>query len=169
MFATRLKLSDIKIAVDKLALKIDAPDTILPTYGYPKCDAWPHIKIEDKKFHYIVIERGQEIRRDCTTELDQLLYWIFADVTFSMAVKYELAHREEAKDCRRIMFAHQEKLLGLLNDKWREEATQNHQNILEEYPYDDLAGLRASYFGTLRREGHNEDEIKRLVYEKYPE
>ncbi|HEY4198828.1 MAG TPA: Imm63 family immunity protein, partial [Mucilaginibacter sp.] len=156
-------------AVDKLALKIDALDMFLPTYGYSKDGAWPHIEIEGKILHYVVIERGEELRRDRTTELDQLLYWVFADATFSMAVRYELAHREEPKDCRRIMFAHQEKLLGLLNDKWREKSVLNHQNILEKYPYDDLAGLRASYFGKLRCEGHNEDEIKRLVYEKYPE
>jgi hypothetical protein len=162
-----MKLSDIKIEVDKLAAKIDAPDMFLPTYGYSRDGAWPHIEVKDNLLYYVVIERGKELKRNSTTEINELLYWIFDSATFSMAGKYELAHREEARDFRRIMFAHQEKLLGLLYDTWQEKKIQEHQKILEKHPFDDLAGLRARYFATLRREGYK-DEIEKLAYEKYP-
>jgi len=161
-----ITLKDVKIKVEKLAAKIGAPDNLLPTYGYSKDGAWPHIEVLGNVLYYVVVERGKELRRS-TINFDQLLYWIFVDVTFSMAVKYELAHRVEDKDSRRIIFLQQEKLLGLLNIKWQDKEAQRHHEILKNHPFDDLAGLRASYIAKLRRDGHTEIEIKKLT-EKYP-
>lgn len=48
----------------------------------------------------VVVERGIEWERRKTNDLDKLLYWIFANLTFSMAVEYELAHRVEGQDFR---------------------------------------------------------------------
>ena len=163
-----MKLNDIKLLVDKLAVKIGVKDALLPTYGYSKDGAWPHIEIDGDIFHYIVLERGNELRRDSTLNLDQLLYWIFADVTFSMAMDYELVHREKGKDFRRIMFAHQEELLGLLNDEWQVKKVVEHQKILGKHPFDDLASIRVDYIVSLRSKGLAENEIMQMAYEKYP-
>jgi hypothetical protein len=86
-----------------------------------------------------------------------------------MASDYELKNRIEDKDCRRIMFEKQEELLGILNDTWRQRENEEHKRILKNYPFDDLAGLRATYCGQLRQQGHSENEIDKLAYQKYPE
>lgn len=165
-----ITLDDIKKKVEELAFKINAPSDLLPTYGYSKDFAYPHIEIDNVGFlHYVIVERGQELERKTTDKLEDLLYWIFTSVTFSMASDFELKNRIEDKDCRRIMFEKQEELLGQLNTNWRLKENNEHQNILKRHPFDDLAGLRATYCGQLRKQGLAETEIDKLAYAKYPE
>ena len=165
-----ITLDDIKKKVEELAVKINAPTDLLPTYGYTKDFAYPHIEVD--KFgllHYVIVERGQELERRTTEKLDNLLYWIFTNVTFSMACDYELKNRIEDKDCRRIIFDKQEELLGLLSNNWKQKEKAEHQSILKNHPFDDLASLRATYCGQLRQQGLSETEINKLACEKYPE
>lgn len=165
----KYSLDDIKKIADELALKIKAPTNLLPSYGQQTWDAHPYIEVDNLGFmYYIISERGQEYERKMTDKIDDLLYWIFANVTFSMASDYELKNRIEDKDCRRIMFDKQEELLGQLNHNWRQKENAEHQSILKNHPFDDLAGLRATYFGQLRQQGLSATEISKLAYEKYP-
>ncbi|HEY1406591.1 MAG TPA: Imm63 family immunity protein [Spirochaetota bacterium] len=163
-----MSLKDIEIEVNKLAKVIRAPGDELPTYGYSRDFAYPHIEVDDHGYHYVVIERGQERERKTTQDVDELLYWIFDSVTFSMALKYELRHRIRKKDSRRMHFEKQEELLGKLHPEWEEKAKEEHLSILKEHPFDDLAGVRATYCGKLRKKGLSESEIDRIACEKYP-
>jgi len=166
----KYSLDDIKKIVVELALKIHAPTNLLPSYGQQTWDAHPYIEVDNLGFmFYIISERGQEYERKITEIIDDLLYWIFANVTFSMASDFELKNRIEDRDCRRIMFDKQEELLGLLSDNWRQKENAEHKSILKNHPFDDLAGIRATYFGQLRQQGLSETEISKLAYEKYPE
>jgi hypothetical protein len=88
---------------------------------------------------YVTSERGVETRKK-TNNRNELLYWIFESVTFSMACHYELKNRAEDKDCRRIMFAKQEELLGMLSESWQQKTMQIHRQILEEHPFNDSTG-----------------------------
>ena len=167
---TTYSLNDIKKKVDELALKINAPKNLLPTYGHIIGDATPCIEIDRNGcMFYVISERGQEYERRKTDKIDDLLFWIFASVTFSMSCDYELRNRIEDRDCRRIMFDRQVELLGQLNETWGEREQAEHQNILKSFPFDDLAGLRATFCGQLRQQGYSEVEIEKLSYEKYPQ
>jgi len=166
---TKYSLADIKKKVNELALKINAPKNLLPTYNQIIGDATPCIEVDNNGYmYYVISERGEEYERKRTDKIDDLLYWIFASVTFSMSCKYELNNRIENKDCRRIMFAKQEELLGQLNETWREMERTKHQHILNSSTFDDLAGLRATFWGQLRKIGYSEIECKKLAYAKYP-
>ena len=166
---TKYSLDDIKNKVDKLAIKINSPTNLLPSYGQQTWDALPYIELDSMGFmFYIISEHGQEYERKMTDNIDDLLYWIFANVTFSMASEYDLKNRIEDKDCRRIMFDKQEELLRQLNENWRQKENAEHQSILKRHPFDDLAGLRATYCGQLRKQGLTETEIDKLAYAKYP-
>jgi hypothetical protein len=159
-----MTLIEIENTVKQLAEKINAPIMSLPGNG------GPYIEIDNLGlFNIVVSERGKEIKRKTTSDLNELLYWVFTYVTFEMACNYELKNRIEEKDCRRIMFAKQEELLGLLNKEWEEKEKKEHQSILNNNPFDDLAGLRATYCGELRAKGLSESEIDKKAYEKYPE
>ena len=166
----KYSLDDIKNEVDKLANKINASTDLLPTYSYSRDLAYPHIEVDSSGLlYYVIVERGEELERRITNKLDDLLFWIFSSVTFSMASAYELKNRIEDKDCRRIMFDKQEELLGILSENWKQKENAEHQRILKNHPFDDLAGIRANYCGQLRKQGISETEIKKLAYEKYPE
>ncbi len=66
------------------------------------------------------------------------------------------------------MFEKQEELLGMLSDTWRQKENEKYKQILEKHPFDDLANLRARYWGMLREKGYSETEIHKLAYENYP-
>ena len=163
-------LADIRNIVNELAKKINAPNYLLPTFSFSIGDATPNIEVDNLGlYHYVISERGNEYERKITSDLNDLLYWIFSVVTFSMACDYELKNRIEDKDSRRIIFAKQVELLGLLRKDWEEKERKEHESILLNSPFDDLAGLRATYYGELRAKGLSESEINKLAYEKYPE
>lgn len=134
----RYTLDDIKEFVDYLAVKIQATFDSLPTYGQTIDGAHPHLEVDKLgKLHYIIVERGKELQRKTTENIDDLLYWIFADVTFGIACEFELNHRIETQDFRRIMFKKQEELLGILNELWKVKKEEEHKKILKLHPFDD--------------------------------
>lgn len=73
----------------------------------------------------------------------RILYELFKMITSHIAMEYELEHRLEDKDCRRMIFAKQVELLSLLEEDWAEKAKKEHEKILKEHPFDDMAGLLA--------------------------
>jgi hypothetical protein len=163
-------LKEIQNLANNLARRISAPTHFLPTFSTPNGDATPNIEIDNSGlYNYVISERGNEYSRKITSDLDELMYWIFSDVTFSMACDYELHNRIEDMDSRRIMFAKQEELLRLLKKDWEERERIEHESILIRKPFDDLARLRAKYCRELGAKGLSESEIDKLAYEKYPE
>jgi hypothetical protein len=140
----------------------------LPTFGYSTDGAHPHIEVDARGYHYIVIERGEELSRVTTSDLDELLYCVFKDVTFELAGIYELKHRVENQDSRRLMFKRQVELLSILSPKWGEMKAREHERILAQHPYDDWAGVRAELAKTLREQGLSPEAAWKRACEKYP-
>jgi hypothetical protein len=167
MFQKRT-LNEIKTEVSRLAAQIGAPVDLLPTYGYSDDSARPHIEVDSRGYHYVVVERGEELSRVTTVELDELLYCIFKDVTFDLAGKYELKQRVENQDSRRMIFKHQVELLSRLSPEWGEMKAQEHKRILEQHPYDDQANIRADVAKTLRGQGLSPESAWKMACEKYP-
>jgi hypothetical protein len=97
-----LPLTEIKSRVKKLAAVIAASAETLPTFGSSEQSGRPHIEVDSRGYHYIVAERGQELERLTTSDIDELLYLIFQWITFELAIKYELDHRIQGQDVRRM-------------------------------------------------------------------
>lgn len=134
-----LSLPCVRAEVERIASKIGASGNILPTFGYSEDFARPHIEVDDRGYHYVIVERGEELRRVTTFDVDELLYQVFADITFAGAVNYELAHRVVGRDARRIMFFRQIELLAKLSPTWATRAAAEHARILREHPFCDEA------------------------------
>jgi hypothetical protein len=133
-----MTLSAIKQQVETLGERINVPSNLYPTYGRSADGARPHIEIDSSgRFHFVVVERGQELDRRTTTTLDDLLFWVFDTMTFSMACAFELKNRNKFQDFKRILFAKQEQLLGRINVNWQEKVSHNHKLILGKYPFTD--------------------------------
>jgi len=128
---------EIQEKIERLGDKINAPDNLLPTYGHSVDSAHPHIEVSEQGYHYVVVERGIELERKTTSSLDELLYWVFRDVTFSMAIMYRPERRDPKKDFRRLLFANQIELLSLLNQEWAKKKEQEIEAILKKNPYVD--------------------------------
>jgi hypothetical protein len=54
-----------------------------------------------------------------------------------------------------------------MHNHWKQKEILEHQSILKNNPFDDLAGLTASYWGELREQGYDEEEILKQTYEKF--
>jgi hypothetical protein len=123
--------------VKEFGSQIGVPDTAL--FGTPQGDGTPYVEVSDA-YYFIVEERGIELDRRKTDDTDELLYWIFEGVTFSMSSDFELRNRRPGEDSRRQLFAKQEALLGQLSTQWRERKLEEHRRILTGHPFNDAFG-----------------------------
>jgi len=130
-------LREIEADVNALATRIGASANDLPTYGKSRDFAYPHIEVDGELYHYVVVERGQEISRHSSANYDDLLYWIFSDATHNLAFDYELNNRIEDQDCRRIAFPKQIQLLGKISLAMADRKRKEIEAILLRAPYDD--------------------------------
>lgn len=163
-----LTLPELKRIIDQMAGRIGAPESRLPTYGSTEDGARPHLEADDQQYHYVVVERGQELERRSTRDLDELLETVFLDVTSGLGFAYELAHRVEGQDCRRIGFQRQIDLLVILSPAWAEREVQRHHEILRRHPFDDSSSIRARFCKSLQDQGHPPPEAWSKACERYP-
>ena len=66
------------------------------------------------------------------------------DITFSMAVDYEVANRVPHADFRRLLFAKDLELLGSLKPEWCERKREYYDAVLAQYPFNDEIGYKAA-------------------------
>ena len=163
-----LTLAEIKTEVDRLAGVIGAPASLLPTYGVSRDGAYPHIEVDARQYHYVIVERGQELERFSTRDLDELLERTFRDVTSTQSFSHERAHRDPARDSRRMAFAHQVELLAKLSPTWAAREERRHQDILRTHPFNDEAGLRATLAGQYMAQGMAPEAAAELADQQYP-
>jgi len=135
-----LSLNTIKEEVLKLAQEINAPSVLLPTFGVNKDFAQPEIRVDVKGYHYVIIERGTELKHQIVRDIDRLFYLTFKDITFSMACDYELNNRIEGQDFRRILFSKQLELLNKINDRYYAFRRKEIDDILVKNPFNDKLG-----------------------------
>jgi hypothetical protein len=130
-------LREIEADVSTLAARIGASVNDLPSYGNSRDFAHPHVEVSGDQYHFVVVERGQEIRRQSSQHYDDLLYWIFENATHNLAFAYELQNRIEDQDCRRIAFPKQLELIGKVSPAMAARLSKTIEAILQRTPYDD--------------------------------
>jgi hypothetical protein len=98
-----------------------------------------HIEIVDGTFNYVVTERGAELHRRVASDSDELLYWLFDDVTASISyrAKPSFVHRLFRKDPRRQRFNKHLELLERVNPACAARKRTHYAEVLERYPYRD--------------------------------
>lgn len=131
-----LTLGAIEQRVRRMAKELDAPANYLPTYGRSREDGTPHIEINGA-YDFVVSERGKEFERRSSSDIDELLYWVFRTVTFSLAADYECGHRRAGEDSRRQLFAIQLDMLKKLSPDWAEREDAYLRGVLRQHPFQD--------------------------------
>jgi Immunity protein 63 len=162
-------IPDIKSEVDRLAAIIGATGhPSLPTYGFTRDAGYSHVEVDSRGYHLVTVERGEELERITTKDLDDLLYHIFENVTSSLAGEYELAHRIKGQDFRRIYFQKRFELLSQLSPRWGERGRQKIQDTLRASPFDDLSEDRVALAIELGQAGHPQNVVEQMIFERYP-
>ncbi|MGE5449398.1 MAG: Imm63 family immunity protein, partial [Bacteroidales bacterium] len=136
----RSSLLKIKRRINKLQRIINAPKELRPSYGaFEYADSY-FIEIDTKGvMRLIETEHGRihEVRR--TKDLDELLYWIFTNITFAMACKQELENSPSVSDKRIGIFLQQEELLGKLYPHWQDKKHAEYEAFIKNHPKDDTS------------------------------
>ena len=101
------------------------------------------MEVDGPLFHYVIVERGEELVRETFGEVEELLARIFRDVTFQMASHFEVRNRRPNEDSRRLLFAKQLELLGVLSLAWAEQQRALLNRVLSEHPFCDAHPERA--------------------------
>lgn len=120
------------------------------------------------RLYYVIKERGQELKNESGRDIDEILFEVFKDATFSMASNYEKQNRIAGEDTRRQMFAKWTELLRTLNKKWGDRVEADIKNTLWHYPYDDFASIRADYIQHLVKNGVSSIDARKEANQKYP-
>jgi hypothetical protein len=128
-------LRHVSTRVARLATLIDAPLGLLPAYEVDETGR-PYVEREGSAFGYVVNERGEELMRRRTESLDELLYWIFADVTHAMAADWESLNRTAPPDSRRRLMSMQLSLLLRVDAAWASRYRLENAALLREVGLD---------------------------------
>ena len=105
----------------------------------PQDDGSHHVELIDPEFHYVVTERGCELERRSTADINEMLYWMIHDLTFWMGVAYEFKHRIEEQDCRRIIFAKQIEMMKRADPEMTDRLKLHIAETLSKHPFNDVA------------------------------
>ena len=132
-----LTFNEIQEKVYEYGSIINAPKEVLKIFPSPQSDGTPYIQTSDNEYFYIVEERGVELERRRTINIDVLLYWIMSDIIFILASQYETKYRIEGVDNRRLIFKKEIELFRLLKLDWGDVTEARINKILEEAPYND--------------------------------
>ncbi|MGV8959520.1 MAG: Imm63 family immunity protein [Stenotrophomonas sp.] len=104
-------------------------------------DGSAHVEFVDKKFNYVITERGSELKRKIAQSEDELLFWLMDDVTTGIALEFESKNRIPGEDFRRQYFSKNIELLTRLSSDWALRKASEYQKILGQHPYRDDAHL----------------------------
>lgn len=162
-----IHMNNIQNKIRGIAEKIDVPVDLLPTYVHSNDFGHPHIELEGDLMCYVVNERGEEISRKVTFDLDELLFWVFKDITFQMADVYWQNNKKLDIDPRRILFKKQAEFLFELNSEWGEKILMFQSRILREAPFDDKRSARINFIVKLQMEGESLEEAIEKANRKY--
>lgn len=134
-----LTLDSIKSRFYELSRQVDSPNATFRTT--PGHDGSAHCEVDDVAYHYVVTERGQEIERRSSSDPDEMLYWLISDVTWGMAINYELQNRETAStkriDGRRVWMPYHVELLQKVDQQWADRKQAEYDATLSTHPYND--------------------------------
>lgn len=101
-------------------------------------DGSAHVEeIERGLLCYVVTERGEELQRRYTMDPEELLYWLVDDAVSDIAGEWELRHRIDGQDSRRLSFAKRVELLAILSQHWAARKQRELDEILRRFPYSD--------------------------------
>ena len=129
-------IATIRKMVREHGKKINTPEELLTVRAATDSLGTPHVEINHTGYHYIVCERGNELERKTTKNLQTLLYWIFELIVFQMASEYEVQHRKPGEDFRRVLFSIQLELYEKLDAHWFALKKKELEEILVEHPYE---------------------------------
>lgn len=125
----------VEMQLGRFAAQLKAPAELLPSIGRMDESKRHFVEMGEIYYHYIFYNRGQEISRHTTERLDELLYWVFRDVTFEMASNEAGKDLVPGIDIREPIYRIQGKLMENLKKAWSERLRREMEEVLTRNPF----------------------------------
>lgn len=120
-----------------IAEHLTAPRNLIQFYTRRQDDGAYHLEVVGDEYHYISTERGKTLNVRITRDPKEVLFWLTENLTKLMASEYELNHRVERQDSRRLRFAKHVELMESIDHLWAERVADKYESILVKHPFDD--------------------------------
>jgi len=130
-------LDEIEKNIINIANLNNIPLNLCPTFRFNEGTARPEIKVDQLGYHYVISERGNVFENYITLDFDEILYRVFEDATFTLAMKQAMKNRIEGEDFRRQFFKIQEEMIKEIRESFYIKLCDKHKNILNQYPFSD--------------------------------
>jgi len=134
------KYSKLKETAEKDGIYMDV--NVYFAKGTPNNREGTFVFADKCGYHFVYTERGAERRHKITYDLFEISYWIFEDMIFMMASKFELENRIDNQDFRRILFSKEVELFNAIGANFRKRCEIAIDEILQIAPYDDNMGRK---------------------------
>lgn len=105
--------------------------------GTPNNGEGSFVFADNHGYHFVYTERGEEKKHQITYDLFEISYWVFEEMIFMMASKFELKNRIQNQDFRRVIFEKELELFSLIGDNFKKRYEISIDEILKIAPYDD--------------------------------
>lgn len=136
-----LKIEEIrdKVLTIGAQIGIDEKSSLYPAFSAPNkvFNEGASIYVTATQYHYIIMERGKEIKHYKSEKLEDILYPLFRSITLVLASKYELEHRNIKEDSRKLRWKKQLELLEIINVEFCDMRQKEIEEILKIAPYQD--------------------------------
>jgi len=136
-----LTLEEVKSKIYELGniIGMTQDSALYPMFATTKNVSWDgaYICVEDSIYYYIEMDRGRVVRSFESRKLEDILFYLFYDITFDLAIEYEIKQRKQGEDFRRILFAKQLELLLKINKVYYTKGKQKIDDILKTAPFRD--------------------------------
>ena len=134
-----LKIGEIRDIIIELGVKIglEKESELFPMFteqGRVFSDG-NSVYVTETEYHYVVMERGKVNECYRGEHLDDILYPVFNDITFTLAMEYEIEHRNNDVDSRKERWRKQLELLEAIDIKFVETRKKEIEEILKKYPF----------------------------------
>lgn len=123
----------VEMQISRLAGRINVPANLLPALGRMDEARHHYVSVGEIYYHYIFYNRGEEVSRLTSDRLDELLYWVFRDVTFEMG---SAAHPPgSSPDFRAAIFESQTQLMARLKPSWTDRLRKEIEGVVSRTPF----------------------------------
>ena len=111
--------------------KISSDLHLLPEINNSNYNCDPFIEIWQNGYYYICLERGEEVFRKQTTDLNELIFMVMEDLTFKMAWDWAKLEPKSNSDLRIPAFAKQVELMRTISLDYGNRLNASLQNIVK--------------------------------------
>jgi Immunity protein 63 len=136
----RRNLRAVRNRIVRVAEALGARSDLVPTFGSSDQAGRPHIEVDERRYHFVVCERGTELERRTSSSDEEVVFWACESIASALATEYELRHRVPGQDFRRLYFARRVQLMRAVNPAWEQRERGQIERILQKHPYRDDLG-----------------------------